>query len=579
MSAVKLDVMSDTTGQWGVDAQTSSLLDKFDGTAETYKKVMHDWFLMRGCNALTPTGLTALVDEWYEITRNARWVGWTEFYQPDVSAVTYGTKGGDNELLTCTPSTDTVANQDDYAGLPLFACVDCNWTMVVDTTDSDGNAVEEAVLRPVITAIDGISTGFKRTDPTKYVGVLQMAGYVFQKSDDSTYTIGYASNRDIPYANVEPLAEAVNPDDGTVRSWVLHTKYANSTYNSLMTSCKGLIPTGFLSHNTIHTLSKVNGSQYSGTCACDISWLQLMMMIKYGSLTLDGILQGCCNNNYQYPVSVGETGVRRVLLTTTQAANLEVGMGVLIGDYTSSGSDRAYLYSITGTAGAIITKIETVTVDEVEYSAIYVDTDDTFDTTANGSATVGTTYISTYAWPTGTTDGVLGNDGSPVSCTSGKYPAKLQGIEFMNGQYEVVADTILSLYQDDDDEAYYYEPYLCDTSANQSTALTTNYEASGLKIEQPSSEGWKYIKKLARKKGIFFAEEVGGSSSTYTRDAFYMNVSGTSGTRAWYAFGFLALGVACAGVSCVSGYIALSSSAWIRSSRLSPNGNRGEWVA
>ncbi|MCD7819935.1 MAG: hypothetical protein LUH07_12945 [Lachnospiraceae bacterium] len=162
-----------------------------DGTADTYKSVMYRWFRLKGANDYATSGdyasLTFLADEWYTITRDS-WCGYTEFYQPDISAVSTGTAGGDNADLTCTPSTDTVANQDDYAGLPLFACVDCNWYVDADT------------LRPVITAIDGITDNFTRYDPTVYVGVLQMAGYIFFEEGDETYKIGYASTRAYAYA-------------------------------------------------------------------------------------------------------------------------------------------------------------------------------------------------------------------------------------------------------------------------------------------------------------------------------------------------------------------------------------------
>jgi len=572
MATGTVDLITETTGKRIANALEGSI-EKLDGTAATYKKVMREWFLNNGAQRFVDKedydSLTELCDKWYMLT-NDGWCGYTEFYQPDVSAVTYGTKGGDNADLTCTPSTDTVANQDDYAGLPLFACVDCNWT------------VDETTLRPIITAIDGITSNFKRKDTSVYVGVLQMAGWLFRKEDSDTYTIGYAANGNIPYPNVEPLPQAVNPDDNTVRSWMVHGKYMNGgAPGSAMTCCAGVIPHSWFSHNLIHIASKINGSQYSGSTTTDDTFLKLMMMIKYGSLTLDGILQGCCNANYQYPAQVSETGVTRILISTSHS--LEVGMGVLLGNYVSS-ADRGSLYDVTGQAGAIITKIETVTITDEEtstdtdYAAVYVDVDDTFDTVANGAATSGTTYISTYNWPTGTTDTVLGNDGSPVSNTSGKYPAKLQGIEYMNGSYEIFADVILNLYQDTD-ETYVYEPYIVKNSTNQSTAISSNYEATGLVVEQPvSSDAWLYIKKLGYSNGVMFPVEVGGSSSTYTRDAFYM-VHNATGIRAWLARGTLSAGVGLAGLSCLGGNDGLTAPVWHSASRLSPNGNRGEWAA
>ena len=534
---------------------------ELDGTAAGYKLAMRRWFQARGCDSLDSAGLTALVDEWYEQTRD-NWCGGTEFYLPDVSAVTYGTKVGDNADLTCEPSTDTVEGADDYAGLPLFACVDCNFEVDADT------------LEPVITAIDGVTDGFRRTDTGVFVGVLQMAGWFWYDETDSTYTWGYSSLRPSRCARCEPLMESVRVD-GTVRGWVVHGKYGAAVVGSKLTCCKGVIPRGFISHNTCHTYTDNIGTQYSGTCACDDFFLKLMVYIKYASLTLDGIIQGGCNYSYQYPAQVAEEGVTRVLISSSHS--LEVGMGVLVGDYAGS-TDRGSLYATTGQAGAVITAIESETVDDEEYAAVYLDVDGTFDVAANGAATEGTTYLSTYAWPTGTTDRVLANDGSMTSNTSGRYPGKVQGIECMTGTYEVVADSILSLYADDDG-AYWYEPCVCRTSASQATSITDAYEASGAVCEQDASTSqWSYIKRLSCEGGVAFPVECGGSSSTYTRDAFY-RLAATEGTREWLARGSLSNGSADAGLSCARGGSALSRANWYYGARLSASGNRGEWTA
>lgn len=545
------------------------IISALDGTPETYKKQMRKWFTVNGARNASPMELTGLCDEWYTITRES-WSGYTTFYQPDVSAVTYGEKGGDNAGLSCTPSTDTAANTDDYAGLPLFAVVDCNWEVDAET------------LEPVITAIDGITDGFARSDPSVYVGVLQMSGWHYWIERKETYTHGYSAVRNVPYANLEPIPESVRAD-GTIRSWVLHAKYvARKTSSGALTCCSGVIPTGWMSHNTIHTAAKINGHQYSGETTADDAFLKLMMMIKYGSLTMDGIMQGCCNANYQYQAQVSETGVKRILLTADQAEKLEVGMNVLLGVYDTSASapmDRgsAAMYSITGQAGAAITGIEKTVIEDTEYVAVYIDTAGPFDTSANGAQTEGTTYISTFHWTTGKTDGVLGNDGSPVNCTSGKYPAKLQGIEYMVGGYEVLADSILKLYADEDGK-YWYEPYIVRTSADQATAITDSYEATGIRCAQPETDNWYFIKKLGYAKGVFFPVDAsGGSSTTYTRDAFYMNAS-VSGTREWPARGSLFYGGG-AGLSCLLGNAGPSSATWLYLARLSASGNRGERTA
>ena len=536
-----------------------------DGTPATYKAVMKSFFLTNGAASATPAELTALCDRWYTATRTG-WDGGVKFYAPDVSAVSDGEKIGNNAGLTCTPSTNTVAGQDDYAGLPLFACVDVNWI------------VDPNTLEPVITAIDGITDSFDRYDPAKFVGVMQMSGYRWWNDGDTNYYLrGYCDSLK-PYANIEPLAEAVRSSDNSVRPWVVHAKYMAKVECGKFTCYSGVIPTAYsVSHNSSHTYAKAVGSQYSGGTAADNAWLKLMSMIKYGIMTQDGVNQGCVQYNFQYPAAVAESGVQRVIITKGQAANLIVGSSVIIGNYAGSlDRNNSGMYSITGQTGAVITSIQEVTIDGNTYAAVNVDCA-AFDTVANGASATGTTYISTWHWRSGTCDNVLGNDGSPDSPGSGKYPAMIQGIEYSVGGYEVYADVILNLYKDSND-VYWYEPYLVNRSAQQSTRITPNYKATGLKCQQPDASNWIYIKKEGYAKGIYFPVLVGGSSSTYHRDGFYMN-SESAGTCEWLAFGHLNLGVGHGGLSVLFGGRGLSLAWWRVLARLSPNGNRGEWAA
>lgn len=539
----------------------------FDGTPGRYRAAMKWWFLSHAVNVTTQVGLTALCNEWYELTRT-QWNGWVEFKQPDISPTSDGTKGGDNAGLICIPSTNTEANRDDYAGLPLFAVVDCNYTVDADTLD------------PVITAIEGITGNFERSNPEKFVGVLQQAGWHWYDEKEGTYIHGYSAEKQEGHDYCAPLPEAVRASDNTMRPWVVHSKYMSHTEDGKMTCYSGPIPTAYsVSHNSQHTLSTATGAQYSGSSVIDYAFLQLMAFIKYGRMSLDGILQGCINYNFRYFAQAAENGVKRVLLNPTEAANLIVGSSVLIGAYNGSATDRneSANYSITTREGAKITAIENVNIDGTAYTAVYVDTAETFDTVANGNNIAGTTFLSTFHWYNGSCDNILGSDGSPATPGNGRYAARLQGIEYSVGGLEVMADVILNLYQGD--ENYYYEPNLVNRSANQATGITANYKATGLKSLQPETGQWEYIRKLAFGNGIFFGTDTtGGSSSTFTRDAFYKNVE-TVGTREWLAFGSLSYGSGSGGLSHLAGHYSLGNASWDFLARLSPNGNRGEWAA
>lgn len=542
------------------------LLSQLDGTKATYDRIMREWFTVRAADDMTPAELTALCCEWYEKTRQS-WDGYTTFDQPDVaggSTGQYGTKGGDNAGLTCTPSTDSMRNTDDYEGLPLFACKDVNF--VIDATTLD----------IVITAIDGVTSGFKRYDPDTFVGVMQATGWHYQYEDAETYTHGYRDSYLATYEDIVPLAEAVRID-GTVRPFVVHSKYMSTDNNGKLTSCSGVHVKPYESHNTIHAKSSATGAQYSGSCTTDDYFLKLMVFIKYGSMSLEGIMNGCNNYSVQYYAQVAETGVKRVIVPSN--ASIEVGSTIEIGTYNGSSTDRgvATNYSISGLYGVKVVGVENVTIDGTTYKAVYVDTPDVFNTTVGAGTTTGSTIISSFHWICGSCDDVKGNDGSPVSNTDNKHPFRLQGIECEVGGYEVLADVIMNI--EEIEQASYYVPYICKRTANQSTAITSNYEGIlDLKIVCPSSTKWNYIKKLKFKKGVAYPNICEGTSTTYCKDAFYQNAQGTVATREWLAFGRLYYGTG-AGLSCLGGHIALTSAGWTCLPRLSPNGNRGEWSA
>lgn len=533
----------------------------FDGTIETYRKVMKKWFRDHGSNIASKEGLTQLCEDWYKITRQG-WRGGSTFPAITESTGSSGTKFGDNVGMECTPSTDSEANRDDYRGNPLFAITDCNWEL-----DSTGNIL--------ITAIDGITDNFERSNPEKFVGVMQQTGYV-AKVDSETEQKYYYADAGNAYDGVTlvPLPEAVKLD-GTVRSFVVHSKYMSGIVNNKMTCCKGVVPRRNISHDSLVSLPDSIGTQYSGGTSVDWSFLVWMQRIKYASLTSDGVLQGCCNYNLQYYVKVAESNVKRLILAANQGGNLRVGSTVCFGAY-GGNADRgqAGTYSISGQDGAIITAIEDVTINDTAYKAVYVDVAEPFTTVCNGDATNGTTIVSTHHWVAGSCDNVKGNDGSPVSASNGVFPAMLQGIEYMVGGYEVFADVIMNI------SGGYYSPVYARKATDQATSITANMVESTLKCAQPSSDAWRYVQAHGFDGEIFYPTSQGSDGTKYTKDGFYMNGTGTStGTREWLAFGSLSTGSGTAGLSYLHGHNTLGSGGWYFVARLSCNGNRGELAA
>ena len=523
-------------------------LAMLDGTKATYDRVMRAWFKANGSDVATTEQLTALVDKWYKITRK-KWVGGNTFIQPSVANPYEGTKYGDNAGLTATPSTVSQKNVDDYEGLTLFATKDCNWIL------SDTGEI-------LITAIDGITDNFDRYNPEILVGVLQQSMFVHRREDDETYSVGVSTHKVSGYDYCKPLKESVRKD-GTMREWVCHTKYQAGMVNSKPTACSGVIPTTE-SHNSDVSESHILGEYYSATCHCDYDFLELMKQIKYG-LASDYILTGCCSYYLNAYVALAETGVKRVLLSSNPG--FVVGSCVKVATITDDGNKTN-----RGVTGVVcnIRSIEDVTINDVIYKAINLEISDTIDTVLNEDITLGKTVIMTMPWMTGSTDLVEANDGG-INPSSGTYPVKIQGIEYMLGQYEVIEDTILQ-YEADGKQ---YE-YIIADATKEATSITSDFKKHG-GSPVPETSSWRYIKKMGFDDGIFYPLEFGGSSSTGHRDQCYLEVL-TSGVRELLCFGSLNLGVTFAGMSCSNRNNGLSNRGWYIGSRLSPNGNRGEWA-
>jgi len=535
--------------------------------AENYTAVMKQWFDYSGAAELQD--VSRLCDKWYTLTRTG-WNGGTRFYHATTSLASDGTKVGDNEGMTAAPSTNETAGQDDYQDVPLFHCLDCNWYL-----DGDG--------KPHITAIEGVCGAFERNNPAKLVGVIQMAGWYKRVEDAENDTFTHMYTDEIGAAGFSPLPEAVDLD-GTVRTWVVHAKYAAGEDCG---SYSGAVPwTLTASHNSVLTaIRTARGTEYGGKTSADDAFLKLMFFLKYASLTADGILQGCEYYNYQYPVAEQETGVERVILTSAQAANIRVGSTVMVGNPTafSSGTTLNTNRNQAGMRAKAdrkkVTRKETITGGNV---AIYIDNGGTtFDTTADTITTTGDapTYVSTSPWYTGACDGVRGVDGSPTSPTSGAEPAILQGIEYALGAYEIVSDSILKYYKDEND-AYHLTVYTCRETENYDTEITEDYTLVGYELDCPGTTAWIAISELGFDPDlpeVWFPSVIGCTSTQRTQDAINILASSTSAYQ-WLSAGFLSSNISNGGLSVVRANLALTGTDWSVTARLSATGNRGTYA-
>lgn len=513
---------------------------------ENYTTVMKKWFMANGCAAMAD--LSALCDKWYTITRQG-WFGGVRFDIPaeGAAAPSDGTKTGDNAGLICIPSTTQVANQDDYAGIPLFAVVDCNAYL-----DDTG--------KPHILAIRNVAGPFEKDNPEKIVAVLQMTGWERFVIENDTY--GWDYTDDIGRAGFNPLPEARELADNSDRTWVVHAKY---TFGEGWTCCSGQKTKVYnVSHNSqITGVRTAWGERYCGVTSADDAFLKLMNYLKYGRLDSDRHLVGCLNYNLDYTPAVAETGVERIIVTVAQGNNLIVGSCVNYGPSARAASNPVDRCKITA--------IEIVEIDGEQYAAVYVDNGGvTFDTATDG-------HLATMPWWTGATDDVLGNDGG-ISPTAGKYPVKIQGIEIMLGCWETAGDT--QLVYEDRDGVNACTPYICRDATKIAATRNSSYRQAPVFMPTPTAAAYCYAKQMRSSNSmpeVIIGVEMGGSTSTGCRDGFSLLIV-TAGAFGWLRFGSLYTGVGDGGLSCGLGGTGLSSAAWRIGGRLSLTGNRGEFL-
>ena len=487
--------------------------------------------------ATSKAEVDALFAEWWKIQYNPdlftksemleRWFGnvlvdtrvhgvTTPRYAKSTSMI--GELTDDSTGLTCTPSTESTAGSDPFAHLPQFWCLE-----VSAEKNTDGSHTIYYV---------------EHIDDTSDVRSGEHLCWVLQKNtykreyQDKDYK--YLKTRCTPAPGYKRWKEGTDRT-GKVHEYMAHPKYyAGIDADGGITCGTGLKPVNRTSHQTGVTRWRGRGAQYSGASGSLPKFLDAMIRLKYGRKGNSGKIEGCVNYNYQYTVAVSETGVERVILTKEQAANLLVGSAVMLGIQSGSDRNTASNYSIFD--GKLITAIETVTIEEKEYSAVYVDNGGkTFDTTA------GSTYLSTSPYYSGWNDNVLGRDGSRYSPTSGKEPGMIQGVEFMNGSYLIVSDELWQ-WSTDADGNYNFDCFKCYDQSKVGSAINENYEQiTGAHLVYPAGTGgaWTYITDNIIDDDVLWPEATTASGSGVGVGAGFYRYPAASGVRAAWCFGNL----------------------------------------
>lgn len=375
---------------------------------------------------LPQESLERAIETYYALRRTGK-VYQTKLWKYAANPTSAGEKLLDNAGLVFEPSTDTVEGQDDYADIPLFQWVNCNYIR-----DDDGEA------RPI--AIEGMDS-YKMSGAVD-VGAMQMSFWWNWDATPEDHVLVTVSDTPHPELGLVPWPECVKAD-GTVLPWCIGSKYISGTASDgLLRSQPGLLPALFQSHNNMITNYQLKGPGYWGAGAVRNLWQILWIAIKGATKNSQSLFYGCTSYNYQYAVAAATTGQTYVTLTEQQAANLVAGSCVCIGTGPEEGGaslDRGQAYMRDIVSLARISKIEGTNV--------FLD-HDAFDAPTGA-------YLSTMPWSSGTTDAVRGHhDGSATNNTDGKHPYRVQGREYAIGAYIVAADTVAYLLEDNSRDVY-----------------------------------------------------------------------------------------------------------------------------
>lgn len=371
--------------------------------------------------------------------------------------------------------------------------------------------------------------------------------------DDGSYI--YTSWHMRASGDYVPMAGDVAPD-GTHRLLTWHPAfYGGKNSAGGMTSGAGLLPMPWTSANAALPLAR-KLTAYDGLwCDCDTQFALMAWRLRHWTLSNSGQLEGCTNYNYQYTLAAAETGVKRVLLTKDQGANLLVGSCVCLGERGSNtNNDRNQAYNHDVFNVAKILSVETVTVNDTEYAAVNLDLASTIDTTT-------TMLVSTMPWPNGTTEALPGHsDGCIGNLTNGRYPYRIAGMEMQIGSYCEELDPLWKASLVDDDH-WHYDVYSCRDSEKLAGNITDNYQKVG-EFDLPNANKWSWnfiraLNKMAAEAQI--PTKFGGSSSTYVKAAFIS--PGGAGVYAPWRFGNLNDGGNC-GLPCANGNNGPGNSNW-----------------
>lgn len=390
-----------------------------------------------------------------------------------------GTRTGAAADFVFTPGTDTSAGQNDFdgvypwAGMRRCCCtLNADGTVTVNAYKGQPGYIEDGTNGEVLVEVPLFYVaGMLDVDPR--VSATPMPGFraprKFRNSDGSLKQRCYL-----------PAFPGSIGSDGKLHS------------------IAGVVSTGNKTISQFLAAARLWGETYSIGTSADFEVLAYLMIVAYGTRNVQAKMRGVSN---LYATNIAVTGA-----LTSEAAVIVARGALEVGNVISIG---------TGSEDESIAKRRIVTVVEA------IDGDSANVKVSFDGAAV-TTTTDHKVWrimeATGTANSVISTCGSPVSNTDGKHSFVFYGVEnpLYGNQWRMECDWKLI------DGV----PYYCDDPTKYQWSSANDY----IKLDTLAlpGEGWaKNLQADERVPQLQITKEVGGSSSTYLADYFYINKSGT----------------------------------------------------
>lgn len=390
-----------------------------------------------------------------------------------------GTRTGAAADFVFTPGTDTSAGQNDFDGVYPWA----GMRRCCCTLNADGTVTVNAYKGQPGYIEDGTNGEVLVEVPLFYVsGMLDVNPRVSA----------------VPMPGFRAPRKFQNADGSLKQKCYLPAFPGSIGADGKLHSIAGVVSTGNKTISQFLAAARLWGETYCINTSADFEVLAYLMIVVYGTRNVQAKMRGVSN---LYATGIAVTGA-----LTSEAAVIVAKGALEVGNVISIGTGGV---GETVASRRIVTAIEAIEGDTANVKAVF---------TGDAVATTTDHKVWRIMEATGTANSVISTCGSPVSNTDGKHSFVFYGVEnpLYGNQWRMECDWKLI------DGV----PYYCDDPTKYQWSSANDY----IKLDTLTlpGEGWaKNLQADERVPQLQITKEVGGSSSTYLADYFYINKSGT----------------------------------------------------